>query len=212
MRIAICGTGGLAREIAPLALAQVRAAGSTAPDPVVFVPADPGDLSPVAGLPARALDQLEADYALIVAVGDGGLRRRIAETAGEGRGFATVIADTARLRGRQTISAGAMLCDGVVVTDEVVIGRHFLANPRALVMHDCRIGDFVTLGPAAVINGNVEIGDDVWIGAGAVVKNGRPGAPLRIGQGAVVGMGAVVIRDVAPGETVVGNPARPLQG
>jgi len=46
--------------------------------------------------------------------------------------------------------------------------------------------------------------DDVAIGSGATIMCG-----LRIGRGAVIGAGAVVTRDVAPGTTVVGNPARP---
>lgn len=51
----------------------------------------------------------------------------------------------------------------------------------------------------------IEIGADVWIGGGAIVLPG-----LRIGDGAIIGAGAVVTRDVAPGATVAGNPARPL--
>ena len=43
------------------------------------------------------------------------------------------------------------------------------------------------------------------IGSGATILGG-----VRIGAGALVGAGAVVTRDVAAGETVVGNPARPL--
>ena len=43
------------------------------------------------------------------------------------------------------------------------------------------------------------------IGSGATILCG-----VRIGAGALVGAGAVVTKDVAPGATVVGNPARPL--
>jgi len=45
------------------------------------------------------------------------------------------------------------------------------------------------------------------IGSGAVILGG-----VEIGEGASVGAGAVVTRDVAPGAVVAGNPARPLPG
>lgn len=51
----------------------------------------------------------------------------------------------------------------------------------------------------------VRIGRTAWIGGGAIILPG-----VTIGDGAVVGAGSVVTRDVAPGLTVAGNPARPL--
>lgn len=51
----------------------------------------------------------------------------------------------------------------------------------------------------------ITIGANVWIGGGAIVGPG-----VTIGDDAIVGAGAVVVRDVAPGTTVVGNPARRL--
>lgn len=52
-----------------------------------------------------------------------------------------------------------------------------------------------------------EIGERAFIGSGTILV-----APVRVGAGGVTGAGAVVTRahDVAPGETVVGVPARPL--
>jgi hypothetical protein len=60
-------------------------------------------------------------------------------------------------------------------------------------------------------NGRFEIDDFAYIGTGAVIKQGTHDQPLRSGKGAVVGMGAVVLRDVRDGEVVVGNPARVLR-
>jgi acetyltransferase-like isoleucine patch superfamily enzyme len=67
--------------------------------------------------------------------------------------------------------------------------------------------EFVRVGRFARIRGAVVLPDEAWLGAGATVIQG-----VRIGAGAIVGAGAVVLRDVARGETVVGNPARPLPG
>ena len=47
------------------------------------------------------------------------------------------------------------------------------------------------------------IGDCAYIGTGALLKPG-----VTVGENAIVGMGAVVVKDVAPGATVKGNPAR----
>jgi maltose O-acetyltransferase len=49
----------------------------------------------------------------------------------------------------------------------------------------------------------VRIGSDVWIGGGAIILPG-----VTVGDGAVIGAGSVVTRDVGAGQTVSGNPAR----
>ena len=108
------------------------------------------------------------------------------------------------------IGEGALLSPFVSLTSNIKIGRCFHANLYSYVEHDCVIGDFVTFAPGVKCNGNVHIHDHAYIGAGAMLRQGKPGQPLIIGRGAIVGMGAVVIKDVQEGETVIGNPARRL--
>jgi sugar O-acyltransferase (sialic acid O-acetyltransferase NeuD family) len=103
------------------------------------------------------------------------------------------------------IGDGACLSPFVTLTSNIRIGRCFHANLYSYVEHDCVIGDFVTLAPGAKVNGSVTIDDHAYIGSGAIIRQG-----ITIGAGAIVGMGAVVTRDVPPGVTVVGNPAKPL--
>lgn len=52
----------------------------------------------------------------------------------------------------------------------------------------------------------VQIGRDVWVGGRAVILPG-----VTIGDGAVIGAGSVVTKDVPPGEVWAGNPARKLR-
>ncbi len=54
--------------------------------------------------------------------------------------------------------------------------------------------------------GNIVIGNDVWIGARAVINRG-----VTIGDGAIIGAGSVVTKDVEPYTIVGGNPARPIR-
>lgn len=204
MRIGLCGTGGFAREVAPLAVIQAGA------NNVQHIELDPvvGELN---GLPVVTLADAPLDAALSIAIADASVRRRLdAEMTAAGRTFVSIVAPTCVFRGPSQIGEGAILCDHVVITANVVVGRHFQANLFSYVAHDCIVGDFVTLAPRVCINGNTVIEDDVYVGTGAVLKQGTPDKPLRIGRGAVIGMGAVVTKDVPAGAVVVGNPARAL--
>lgn len=146
-----------------------------------------------------------------IAVANGTIRAQLAgRCAADGIGFFRAQAANVVVMDDCTIGEGAILCPFVTLTSNIRIGRHFHANLYSYVEHDCIIGDFVTFAPGVHCNGNVTVEDHAYIGTGAILRQGRPGEPLVIGRGAVVGMGAVVTRSVPPGVTVVGNPARPM--
>lgn len=79
------------------------------------------------------------------------------------------------------------------------VGYRDIAN----IYGDSILTDGVNRAPQ---NPATEIGNDVWIGDNACVRAG-----VRIGDGAIVGMGAVVTADVPPYAIVGGNPARVLR-
>ena len=56
-------------------------------------------------------------------------------------------------------------------------------------------------------HGNIVIGDDVTLRANAILMG-----PVRVGDGCVIGAGAVVMNDCHAGSTMVGAPARPVSG
>jgi len=93
------------------------------------------------------------------------------------------------------------------ICPNVRIGQHVLCLSHVHVGHDVVVGDFVTLCPGCIISGHVVIEDDCFIGAGAVISNGTEERPLVIGRGSVIAAGAVVMKSVAPGSRMIGNPA-----
>jgi len=104
------------------------------------------------------------------------------------------------------IGAGSVLCANVSITTNIVLGRQVHINRNATVGHDTRIDDFVTLHPGAIVSGDATLGKGVTLGTNSTVIPG-----VSVGANTTVGAGAVVIRDLPPGVTAVGVPARVLR-
>lgn len=211
----IIGAGGYGREVMPLARASLSGSISSGDAELFFIVEGKPTTQQVNGIPVLTLEvflSLPGELFFNIAIGASDVRERIA-TLCEDHGAVpfSVVADNVMILDANKIGSGAVLSPFVTVTSNARIGKYFHANIYSYVAHDCVVGDFVTFAPAVKCNGNVIIEDHAYIGTGAVIKQGTSTKPLTIGRGAIVGMGAVVTKNVAPGETVIGNPARPYR-
>lgn len=208
----VYGCSGLGRETLPLVRSQL---GEMEPPPegydLAFID-DGWEGKELHGTTVHRLEsflKLPADeHFAVVAIGDPATRQKVMKKCrSHGIRPLHVQAQNAVIHDNVAIGEGALLCPFVTLTSDIQIGKGFQANLYSYVGHDCVIGDYVTFAPRVSCNGNVHIEDHAYIGTGAIFKNGKPGKPLRIGKGAVVGAGAVVTKNVPPGTTVFGNPA-----
>lgn len=152
-----------------------------------------------------------AEKCVVIAIANSQIRESLAAQCLQDKlTILSIQAPNAVVMDEVEVGEGAVLCHFTHLTSNIRIGKQFHLNIYSYVAHDCVIGDYVTFAPKVQCNGNVHIEDHAYIGTGAIIKQGTPARPIVIGKGAVVGMGAVVTKSVAPGVTVIGNPARPL--
>jgi len=123
--------------------------------------------------------------------------------------------------GRVEIGSDSTLVGAIFMCAErITLGRNVTVSYHVTIAdadfhpvdYELRIQDAIANSPhgdrsqrPGFISQPIVIEDDVWIGIGAIILKG-----VCLGRGARVHAGAVVTRDVAAGEVVAGNPARPL--
>ena len=122
--------------------------------------------------------------------------------------FDSQASETSIINNHTTIDKGLITSDYSYIASNVKVGKFFHLNRYSQVSHDCVIGNYVTFAPQVCCNGNVKVEDFVFIGCGALIKQGTSEKPITIGEGSVIGMGAVVTKSVDPYTIVLGNPAR----
>ncbi len=124
---------------------------------------------------------------------------------------------------RSSVGPFAHLRNGAELKTSVHIGNYVEVKNATLesevkashltYLGDASVGRATNVGAGTITcnfdgkkKNRTEIGENVFIGSHSAIV-----APVKIGDGALTGAGSVVIRDVAQGERVAGNPAKPIQ-
>lgn len=104
------------------------------------------------------------------------------------------------------VQIGALTAVARGALGDTVIEDYVKINNLCHVAHNCHIGWGTIIGACADLCGSLRIGRNCWIAPNCSIRQ-----KLLIGDGAVVGMGAVVVKNVDPGTMVRGNPAKPAE-
>ncbi|WP_318308091.1 acetyltransferase [Flagellimonas crocea] len=95
---------------------------------------------------------------------------------------------------------------GSIIMPHTKIGDFFMINMSTTIGHHVNIGNGVFMSSGVNVGANLNIEDHVYVGIGATIMTGIG----TVGKGSFIGAGSVVIREVEPNTTVVGNPAREI--
>jgi sugar O-acyltransferase (sialic acid O-acetyltransferase NeuD family) len=209
MRVLILGAGGHGQVIADVLLRmEEEGAGIT---PVGYLDDDAtlrGQTLvglPVMGNIAQVVDV--PHEAVIVAIGDNGIRQRLFERLrSQGEQFIVARHPSAVVAPDVSIGPGSMICAGAIVNPGSTIGADVILNTGCTVDHHNRIGDHAHIAPGVHLGGEVEVGEGTLIGIGATVMPQR-----RVGRQSVVSAGGLVHSDVGDRVIATGVPARVIR-
>jgi len=143
---------------------------------------------------------------IVIAIGDLASRWRIKNALPATSRYMTIIHPGVQRTPYTKIGEGSIVLGQVLLSCDVQIGMFSIINPGTTISHDTTAGDFFTTSPGVNISGNCKIGNRVFMGTNACTRNA-----ITIADDVIIGMGAVVVKDLLTAGTYIGNPAALIQ-
>ena len=150
--------------------------------------------------------QIQPDDVFFVAMGESKWRRHYAELLkAKGARFHTIICHDAYVNPTALIGEGSFIASWTSISDNVTIGNHVMIHGLCTIGHDARIDDYASIEAYVFVGGEACIGEESVMHAHSSLLRHK-----QIGSHVEVGAGSVVMRDVADGLHVHGNPAKKI--
>ncbi len=101
------------------------------------------------------------------------------------------------------VGALSCICQGTI--EPTIIQDYVKIDDCVFIAHNCCIDKGTMIIANAEISGSVHIGTNCWISPNSCIRDG-----ITVGNNTIVGMGAVVVKNIDSNAVVVGNPAKKL--
>lgn len=142
----------------------------------------------------------------VIAIQDGDIRKKFVDMFPDFDGWETLIHPSVNLSDTSTLGKGCIVCANSSISVNTRIGNQTIMGVSVTVGHDCEIGDCVSIMSGSIVSGHVTIKDSVYLGSNSTIVPG-----MKVGGGAKVGAGSVVVRSIKDNVTVMGVPAKVLR-
>jgi len=204
-KLCVFGTGGAAKDSFVCLLDQLKFNNINFEDRIVFVENDTYFKENIfLDRPVMKQSEFNPDqHQAFVAVGSPQLRQKIVESLPGETEFFSIRHPSSVLSQRVSLGVGSLISAGAILTCDITLGAHTHLNVNSTLSHDCVAKDYLTLAPGVNISGSCRIGLRVEFGTNSCVKQG-----VHIVDDVMVGMGAVVVKNLDAAGVYIGCPAR----
>lgn len=144
----------------------------------------------------------EANQEFACAIADpAGKETVVKKLKGRGAKFASIIHPSAIIGDHTQVGEGLVMWPNSIIDVNVKVGD-FVTLLSSAIGHDAQVGDYCTISSYCDITGGVKLSEKVFLGSHVTVIPKK-----KIGVGAYVGAGSVVMANIKDGSRVMGNPA-----